>query len=439
MQMNDLAYHLNEQICSVNPIVFEMLSSLGKRIYFPSKGILSQSAEAHKLAKNFNATIGTAMEGTTAMNLPCVMDNLPGISPNEALLYAPSYGLKPLRDAWKAKILHDNPSLKDVPFSTPVVTCGLTHALSLVGDLFVDPGDTVLMPDLCWDNYLLNFQDRLQANLEFFPFFDGERMNVKGFEERLRHMLPGEKILAVLNFPNNPTGYTPGEKEGQALADALLAAAERGVRVVALVDDAYFGLFYAQDSMRESLFCKLAGKSRNLLAIKADAATKECYVWGLRVGFLSYSIGDADTADSPLYTALEAKTAGQIRAVISNCSALSQRVVTKALTNEGFYEQRHRCEEIMRTRYDRTRKTLDEHPEYRKFFTAYPFNSGYFMCIRFNDLRADEVRRHLLDKYGAGGIAMGEKDFRLAFSSLDEEEIAPLFQTIYQACLDLSV
>ena len=53
MQMNDLAYHLNEQICSVNPIVFEMLSSLGKRIYFPSKGILSQSAEAHKLAKNF--------------------------------------------------------------------------------------------------------------------------------------------------------------------------------------------------------------------------------------------------------------------------------------------------------------------------------------------------------------------------------------------------
>ena len=191
--------------------------------------------------------------------------------------------------------------------------------------------------------------------------------------------------------------------------------------------------------MRESLFCKLAGKSRNLLAIKADAATKECYVWGLRVGFLSYSIGDADTADSPLYTALEAKTAGQIRAVISNCSALSQRVVAKALTNEGFYEQRHRCEEIMRTRYDRTRRTLDEHPEYRRFFTAYPFNSGYFMCIRFNDLRADEVRRHLLDKYGAGGIAMGEKDFRLAFSSLDEEEIAPLFQTIYQACLDLSV
>ena len=82
MQMNDLAYQLNEQICSVNPIVFEMLSSLGKRIYFPSKGILSQSAEAHKLAKNFNATLATAMDGTTAMNPPCVMDNPPAISPN---------------------------------------------------------------------------------------------------------------------------------------------------------------------------------------------------------------------------------------------------------------------------------------------------------------------------------------------------------------------
>lgn len=92
--LNPLAVSLNEKIEAESPVAFSMLSTLGKRIFFPSKGILSQSAEAKKLAKNFNATIGTALEEHKAMHLSCVMDQLPGLSPNDALLYAPSSGLR---------------------------------------------------------------------------------------------------------------------------------------------------------------------------------------------------------------------------------------------------------------------------------------------------------------------------------------------------------
>lgn len=436
--MNELAIQLQEKICSVNPVAYEMLSALGKRIYFPSKGILSQSAEARKLAGRFNATIGTALEGKTAMNLPCVMENLPGFSPNDALLYAPSYGVKSLREAWKRKILHDNPSLEGVPFSLPVVTNGLTHALSLVGDLFVDPGDKVLLPDLNWDNYLLNFQDRLQADLCFFPLFQEGKMGLRGLAALLEEARPGEKRVVILNFPNNPTGYTPSEQEGQAIAQTLLEHAQRGVRIVALVDDAYFGLFYAPDAMRESLFCKLAHRSPNLLAIKADAATKECYVWGLRVGFLTFAMGGADSEDSPLFAALEAKAAGEVRALVSNCSALSQRVVDKALRDPRFYEQREHCAQVMRERYLLTCKAFQEHPEYQEHFRPYPFNSGYFMCLRFLELPAERVRRHLLDHCGVGAIAIGDRNLRVAFSSLNQDQIEPLFQTIYEACRDLA-
>ncbi len=435
--MNELAEQLNEQIRSVNPVAFEVLSELGKRIYFPSKGILSQSAEAKKLATNFNATIGTALDGKVAMNLPCVMDSLPGISPNDALLYAPSYGQKPLREAWKAKILHDNPSLNGVAFSLPVVTNGLTHALSLVGDLFVNPGDTVLMPNLNWDNYLLNFEDRLQANLEFFTFFEGDHINLKDFTAHLDKVPAGQKIVTILNFPNNPTGYTPSEAEGQALAEVLLKTAERGVKVVAVVDDAYYGLFYAPDAMTQSLFCKIAGKSRNLMAIKADAATKECYVWGLRVGFISFAIGGAEEG-SPLFTALEAKAAGVVRAVISNGPALSQKLVATALTNPDFYAQRQKCVDTMRGRYEKVVEVFGKHPEYAEFFEPYPYNSGYFMCVHFAKLEADAVRRHLLQKYGAGCIAIGRENLRVAFSSLSVEQVEPLFETIYKACQDLA-
>lgn len=91
-----------------------------------------------------------------------------------------------------------------------------------------------------------------------------------------------------MNFPNNPTGYTPDVQDGNAIIAAIKAAAEEGIKVVAVTDDAYFGLFF-EDSMQESLFGKLADLHDNVLAVKVDGATKEEYVWGFRVGFITYA------------------------------------------------------------------------------------------------------------------------------------------------------
>ncbi len=434
--LNELAVALNDQIEQICPEVMEMFSDLGARIYFPSKGILSQSAEAKKMAKQFNATIGTATEGKDAMGLSCVMDQLPGFTTSDALLYAPSYGRPDLRQAWKAKILHDNPDLASVGISLPVVTNGLTHAIALAGDLFVNPGDTVLMPDMNWDNYQLNFLDRLQAKVEYFTFFEGDHLNVSAYAEAVGKVAAGEKLFTILNFPNNPSGYTPMVSEAAALAEILLSAAERGVKIVAVIDDAYYGLFYHDDCLIQSLFTKIAGKHKNLLAIKADAATKECYVWGLRVGFLTYAVAGA-AEGSPIYSALEAKTAGIIRSTISNGSELSQLTVARALTNPDFYNQRAEKAAILRERCEWVVKTLADHPEYRDYFVAYPFNSGYFMCVKVLKCEAEKLRRHLLENHGTGGIAVGKHDFRIAFSCLEVEQIPVLFDTIYKACKEL--
>ncbi|MFA6931244.1 MAG: aminotransferase class I/II-fold pyridoxal phosphate-dependent enzyme, partial [Lentisphaeria bacterium] len=241
--MNPLAVELNEKIAAVNPSVLEMLSDLGKRIYFPSKGILSQAAEAKKLAKKYNASIGTALEGGQAMYLDSVMSNITGFSANDALLYAPSQGTAELREIWWQKNLHDNPDLKAIACSLPVVTNGLSGALSIAADLFLNPGDTVLLPDMNWDNYLLNFEDRCGANMQYFTFFSGAGLDVAAFRAGLAAQSPGSKVFVILNFPNNPSGYTATEQEGCALAQALLETADRGVQVIVLVDDAYFGLF----------------------------------------------------------------------------------------------------------------------------------------------------------------------------------------------------
>jgi len=45
-------------------------------------------------------------------------------------------------------------------FGLPVVTNALTHGLSIVSDLFLNPGDYVLMPDMFWGNYRLTYNTR---------------------------------------------------------------------------------------------------------------------------------------------------------------------------------------------------------------------------------------------------------------------------------------
>jgi len=434
--MNVIAKESNEAIAAVNPFALEMLSGMGKELYFP-KGILTQSAEAKKLAKRFNATIGTALEDGEAMNLPCVMKGLRGISPSDALLYASSMGMMELREAWKAKLLADNPSLAADSFSLPVVTSGLTHGLSVAADLFVEPGDTLLLPDMIWGNYRMTFGLRRGAVIKQYRFFKGEGLDVEAFEEALDEACGQKrKVVVLLNFPNNPTGYTPTPEEADGLVKALVAAAEDGANIVAITDDAYFGLFFDDHIKKDSIFSQLAGAHPRLLAVKADAATKEVFVWGLRVGFISFSIGGAK-ADSPLYRELVNKSGGCIRGVISNCSQLSQKIVLDALRSPDFEKQRAAKVAVMKARAMKVREVLAQ-PKFADAWTVYPFNSGYFMCVKLRKVNAEKLRVHLLQKHGVGTISISDTDLRIAFSSLEVGQIQEVFDLILQGVKELS-
>src|SRR5690606_41349972 len=116
------------------------------------------------------------------------------------------------------------------------------------------------------------------AEIATYPFYAGSGFNVAGFAQALAEQAQGrEKLVVLLNFPNNPTGYMPTPAEGRGIADALAAQAARGTRIVAVTDDAYFGLFYhlGGESTTESLFGLLTGRPPNLLAGELDGATQE--------------------------------------------------------------------------------------------------------------------------------------------------------------------
>lgn len=429
--MNPLAGQLNEKLKTDSPHIYEMLSTLGKEIYFPKEGILSQSAEASSQAKKYNATIGIATENGGPMHLKVLQDSLSAFAPKDLYPYAPPAGKPELRGVWREKMIKDNPSLQDKKFSNPIVTNALTHGLSIVADLFADVGDAVIYPDKNWENYELTFAIRRGAEIVNYPLFTEEMtFNSDGLRDALLAQKDKGKAIVVLNFPNNPTGYTPSVADGKKIVLAINEAAEAGINVVVVTDDAYFGLFF-EDSLHESLFGSLLDLHPRILPIKVDGATKEEYVWGFRVGFITYGAQNTEAI-----VALEQKTLGIIRATISSGPHPSQTFILKALQDPNFEAQKEEKFQVMKGRANKVKQLLDT-DQYQDTWEYYPFNSGYFMCLKLKDVSAEDVRLRLLREYEVGTIALGEHDLRIAFSCIAEEYLEDLFNLIYQAVQDV--
>jgi aspartate/methionine/tyrosine aminotransferase len=242
------------------------------------------------------------------------------------------------------------------------------------------------------------------------------------------------KKTLILNFPNNPTGYTPTTEEVKQLVDVIKTSADSGNKILALIDDAYFGLVYEQGIETQSVFAYLANLHDNILAIKVDGPTKEDYVWGFRTGFITYGIKNGT---EELYNALEAKTAGAIRGDISNASNLSQSLLLKAYQSETYQQEKEEKFKLLYSRYLAVKKAVNN-PEYADYFVPFPFNSGYFMCVKLKaGIDGEKFRNLLLDKYDTGVINMNNM-IRIAFSSVPEGSIPELFENMYKACKELA-
>ncbi|MFP4329657.1 MAG: aminotransferase class I/II-fold pyridoxal phosphate-dependent enzyme [Spirochaetaceae bacterium] len=434
--MNPLAEKLNE---TLEPTVAgRLLSATGRRMFFP-KGIVAQTAEARQKAHRFNATAGMAYNGGVPLILPAARALTEGFEPSESVAYAPTPGVPQLRKRWQEELVQKNPSLAGVPISMPLVTSGLTNGILHIAELFVDVGDPVVMPDMFWGNYRLIFEHRSEGRIETFPFFsDGGGFNLDGFGIALEAAAADRsKVVLLLNFPNNPTGYSPTEAELDGVVERLKKLADRGVDILVISDDAYFGLFFEPEVATESVFSRLADAHERILAIKVDGATKEDFAWGLRVGFLTFGAKGMDEASR---NALEQKFVGSLRAIVSNSSNLSQHLVLKVMEHPDYEKQKTEARTVLEARYRRIKGWLEERAPLHETspLQPLPFNSGYFMSFRCDGIDAEALRLSLLER-GIGTIAIGSEYLRVAFASVDEESLGELFDEIYAAAEELAL
>ena len=423
--LNTLSQELNNVLAGTT--AGSLLSDLGTRIYFP-KGIIAQSAEAKKLGKTANATIGTALQNGKPIILDSVHKFAPELSAAELVSYAPTAGNPDLRAQWKEKIFQKNPGLAGKNVSLPVVVPGLTAGISFLSDLFVDEKHPLLAANPSWDNYALIVETRRNSELRQLNMFKDGGFDIDSFRKALADEAKSSgSVRVILNFPQNPSGYSPTNKEAKEIIAAIKAEAEKGTKIIVWDDDAYFGLNYEKDIYPQSLFAELCDIHENVLAVKIDGPTKEDFAWGFRNGFITF--GGKGMTDEQ-YDALVKKLMGLIRSSVSCSTTPSQSIMLRALKEPTLNEEKLSYRKVLESRYKIVRKFVESHKSTK--LTPLPFNSGYFMSFALNGIDAEELRQRLLNEKGIGTIAIDSKTLRVAFSSLDEDKIDVVYSAIYE-------
>jgi aspartate/methionine/tyrosine aminotransferase len=436
--MDSIAQNLNALLDGC--VAGRLLSDFGRRMYFP-KGIIAQSAEAKKAAHTANATIGMAFKDGEPL-IPSVLKELmPTLSPAEMVVYAPTAGLESVRELWKKLILQKNPSIQADSISLPAVVPGITAGLSYTADLFLNEGSVMLAGAPAWDNYKLIFEDRRGGIMQGIPFFGAETgkgdgsggLDLPAITQAIRKEAKKGSVRIILNFPNNPSGYSPSKQEVDALVDCLYGVAEDGADILVLCDDAYFGLFYEEETCKESIFSRLCAAHERILAVKTDGPTKEDYSWGFRLAMLTFG---SKGMNSEQNAALIQKIMGTIRSSVSCSATPSQNFWLRTFQSEKTATEKRAYFELFKRRYLAVKKIVAEHAGHPAL-APLPFNSGYFMSLRCCGVNAEVLRQELLAKHGIGVISLGSDYVRLAFSSLEESQIPSVYKTVFETAAHL--
>ena len=404
-------------------------SKLGENIILP-QDVLIQSKETAAIPGAINATIGIATSNKKAMALPSINKVITEINNSEYLPYSPTPGLPKMRELWKEKILADNPSINKDFLSLPMVTTGITQGIDIAANLFSESGDALLLPNLFWQNYAQIYTIKLGNKIYKYNQFDeNNEFSISNFKETL-YSIKEDKISLILNFPNNPTGYTPSDAELNSLVDVISTYAKenKNKQLIIVSDDAYFGLFFEKNHKTPTLSAtyKLA-ENENCLIVKLDGITKEFYSWGLRVGFITYY-----TKNDELRNILLEKTQGYLRSTTSSPSNLSQQIAVRLLDNKQSLEEKEINDKIIEERYNELKQAISKE-QLDQLVRVLPFNSGYFFTIKLpSNINAHEFRLKFLNEYKYGVYSMDDEHIRIAFSCLDKELIPELINKFKQ-------
>ncbi len=371
--------------------------------------------------------------------LPAIRAAFAGWTPAEVFPYAPVAGLPAFRQGWRRWIagkaagsFEPESAAEEDRLTSPVATAGVTGGLCATALLVLDPGDPVLVPAHRWDGYDTTFGSVAGARLEGVPLLSGGAWDVAGWARAMEaRAAAGQRVVCVLNFPHNPTGYVPTADEAEAFAAAAAAVAEASGRpVVVICDDAYEGYVYT-DRPAGSVFYRLIDRHPRLLPVKCDGITKELLFWGGRLGAVTAALPrSGDPAERAAAAAeWEAKLSAVVRGMISSASTAVQSLVARVLADpEALLAAREPILRLLAERRVAMAAALETDAA-RKAFQADPFHGGLFALLHLRRGDAVAVAEGLLEERRIGVVPFRDPEgglnaLRITYATLPTERIA---------------
>ena len=452
-----------------NTPLYNAFSELGKKIYLP-EGIFYWSGRAKNEAE-LNGTIGVAyayekdyIEDGSSNWGPCYLENVRNFfqkeNVNDIVTYASISGLSELRERWKKWIIRKSLYKETAErekinklgkfITNPLVTAGVTNAIFLNCALFLNPSDYIILPNKRWGNYDNIVSQFIGAKIHSYEFFNNGNFNVYGLIDAMKTVVKEQnKIVILLCFPNNPTGFIPTKLEVDEIIDNLKGFYEKfKCPVVVLIDDAYEPYVYSKNVSQRSIFYDLQQVDEDIIPVKLDGITKELLIYGGRVGFTTIGLKEKwiqkDQELESLKNELDNKLSAINRSTISNCNHYYQTVAMNLIEENNIaniINKRDKVVKILQKRYEVINTLLKNlnNPSAR----VDPNGGGFFVFLNLDPtlISANEFADHLLKKYKVGVIPMQSlkeniNGIRIAYSSVSVDAIPKFIEAIDLALKD---
>jgi aromatic-amino-acid transaminase len=303
-----------------------------------------------------------------------------------------------------------------------VATPGGTGAIRLMVTNYLNPGETVLLPDWMWAPYGTIAQE-CGVKTETYQLFDADLKFMTGsIKEKSKSILDKQdSLLIILNTPgHNPTGYSLSEADWADLIPFYRKLAiDTGKKVLLGLDIAYID--YCGDPIESRRFLSMfTDLPENMQVLLAFSMSKSFFVYGMRSGaIISFHTNEDVMRDFRNIHSFSARGAW------SNGSHGAQELLVRVSADDKLTEQaaveRKALYNVLRERADVFIKEAKEvglgmMPYYGGFFITLPHGNSKAVCAKL-------MEKHIYL------VAMG-KGVRVAICSVPLRQVPGLAKSI---------
>jgi len=258
-----------------------------------------------------------------------------------------------------------------------LATPGGSGSVSSTFKNILDPGQTVLIPNIGWVSYKIMAIEH-DLKVETYELFDeNDNFNIKDFREKATKIMKSQgKVLAVINDPcHNPTGYSMSNSEWKDIVDLMNNLSTDGnfilLNDVAYIDYSVRGYNESRRYMKN--FVDLSPKN---LVIFSFSCSKTLTEYGLRVGGSVFISNEKKNIDEYM-TANEFTCRGIWSNIPKGGMKLFSKIQSDKVLKDKLIKERDSYIKLLE---ERSKIFLDEAKEVA--LEVYPYKEGFFITLK---------------------------------------------------------